>query len=605
MELDGVSFAYRALRSTPSSARAWRPTRLPSGLLVLFHGYLDNAPSIADELGSPTVEPALLYGLAVERWGDGAEREIIGEYCAVIVDTAQNSSRLSRSPLRAPPLHYFAAEHLMAAASVPRALFAAGVDPRLNEDRVADSALMNFSDNEASWFEDVRRVPLGHVVELKRGGARDIRQPYDLFSAADVRFGTDEEYLKRADELLTEGVRVCMAGFANPGSTLSGGLDSPQVVVRALNELPADKRLPTFTFHPESGYDGRTEFGKVADERPIVEAFAAQHPRIEPHFTDNAGYEHDHRWNDFFHLMGGAPAGLSNMYVFHGLFSAASKRGCDLILLAEWGNFTFSDKGDWGFVEYLLKGKWRQLWLALTRLRNDDRPIVWRFMARSLSALLPEPLWRVSRKLGTLRRHFAVDLMQPLSPDYRIRSGGQKRLKASGILIDRYSPKSRREALKLMFRNGDAETAEIYQAFEQMYGIAQRDPMAYRPFVEFCLGLPTELFLRDGEPRWLAKEMAKGIMPEQQRDNARNGRWDADWHLRIGRRRKDFLAELDELSRDARMAAMLDIPRLRAALEDWPDETPTDLLSLYGPEFAVPRALLTARFIKYVEGQNQ
>jgi len=108
-----------------------------------------------------------------------------------------------------------------------------------------------------------------------------------------------------------------------------------------------------------------------------------------------------------------------------------------------------------------------------------------------------------------------------------------------------------------------------------------------------------------GVARWLAKEMAKGIMPEEQRANLRNGRWDADWHLRIGRRREDFLAELNSLSRDARMAAMFDIPRLQAALENWADETPTDLLSVYGPEFAVPRALLTARFIKYVEGQNQ
>jgi len=195
--------------------------------------------------------------------------------------------------------------------------------------------------------------------------------------------------------------------------------------------------------------------------------------------------------------------------------------------------------------------------------------------------------------------------MQPLSASYRSDSGSEKRLKESGVLIDRYHPKSRREALRLTFRNGEAETAEIYQAFEQIYGVAQRDPTAYRPFVEFCLGLPTELFLRDGEARWLAKEMAKGIMPEEQRANLRNGRWDADWHLRIGRRREDFLAELNSLSRDARMAAMFDIPRLQAALENWADETPTDLLSVYGPEFAVPRALLTARFIKYVEGQNQ
>jgi asparagine synthase (glutamine-hydrolysing) len=112
------------------------------------------------------------------------------------------------------------------------------------------------------------------------------------------------------------------------------------------------------------------------------------------------------------------------------------------------------------------------------------------------------------------------------------------------------------------------------------------------------------MFLRDGEMRWLAKQLAKGIMPEAQRENRVNGRWDADWHLRIGRRRKQFLAEIDELSCDPRMATMLDLPRLRAALEDWPDKTPSDPQDYFTREFAVPRALLTARFIRHVERRN-
>ena len=148
------------------------------------------------------------------------------------------------------------------------------------------------------------------------------------------------------------------------------------------------------------------------------------------------------------------------------------------------------------------------------------------------------------------------------------------------------------------------ESDEIYQAFEQMYGVAQRDPMAYRPFVEFCFGLPVEMFMRDGEMRWLAKELAKGIMPEDQRLNRLNGRWDADWHLRIGRRRSDFLAELDRLQDDERIAAMLDIPRLRAALEDWPAQTEVDPQKFFTREFAVPRGLLVARFMQFIERTN-
>jgi len=194
--------------------------------------------------------------------------------------------------------------------------------------------------------------------------------------------------------------------------------------------------------------------------------------------------------------------------------------------------------------------------------------------------------------------------MQPLSSQYRARSGTDRRLHEAGIDFHRYQPKGRRHALKLLFQNFDAEGSETYQAFEQMYGVAHRDPMAYRPFVEFCFGLPVEMLMRDGEPRWLAKEMAKGIMPEEQRANLLNGRWDADWHLRIGRRRKEFLEELQRLETDVRFAEMLDLARLRAALEEWPEMTEIDPHKYGAREFAVPRGLLTARFINYVEGRN-
>jgi asparagine synthase (glutamine-hydrolysing) len=302
--------------------------------------------------------------------------------------------------------------------------------------------------------------------------------------------------------------------------------------------------------------------------------------------------------------MGGAPSGLCNMYVFHGLFAEAAGQDCDLLLVSDWGNNAFSDKGYWGFVEYLLTGRWRQLWLALKTFPVQNRSMLWRFVAQSLLPLLPDRLWRLARRIVFRNGQSALDLMQPLSREYRYSSGADQRLKERGLVFERYQPWHKRHAIQLLLQNDDGEGAEIYQAFEQMYGVPQRDPLAYRPLVEFCWSLPTNMFMRDGQMRWLAKEMAKGIMPEEQRANRLNGRWDADWHLRIGRRRKDYIAELDRLAGDERLGGMLDIPRLRASLETWPDQTEVDAQGYMAREFAVPRALLTAQFIDYVEGRN-
>jgi asparagine synthase (glutamine-hydrolysing) len=603
-DIAGVHFAYRGLRSTAAAARAWRPACLPSGAIVVFHGYFDNLATIADQLSCKLTDAATVYGDAVERWGDDADLRIVGDYCSVYLEPANFRARLARSPLRAPPLQYFIDAEFAAIASVPRALFAVGVKQEIDEEHLADSALANLADGEASWFRNVFRVPLGSVVEFGRDRPRVLRKFYDPLLLPEVRLSNDAEYIERARELLDEAVRVCTVGFRKPSVALSGGLDSPQVAIRALSALPLNERLPTYTFHPEPGYDGLVNRGMVGDERPAVEGFAALHPRLEPHFTANEGYEFDHRWNELFHLMGGAPNALCNMYVYHGLLDLAVKNSRDLLLVADWGNHAFSEAGASAFVEYLFKGRWRQLLLALRALDHNRRRLVWRVFAQCIAPLLPNGLWRALNRVIFPKRLSFVEQIQPLSASFRRSSGADERLNRSGIILGRYQPWNRRQT-RMMPSQNEGEFGEIIQAFEQMYGVAIRDPMAYRPLVEFCWGLPTRMFVRDGVRRWLAKELAKDIMPLEQRENKLNGRWDADWHLRIGRRRDGLLKELADIEADERIGPMLDIPKMRAALQQWPSRTEVDPQKYLRVEMGVPRALLTARFVKYCEGRNR
>lgn len=599
-----LAYAYRPLGSDPGSRRQWRPANLDDGTTAAFHGYFDNAAELAAQLDHPHDDHAGLYLRAVAKWGDAADLRIIGEYCAVISAPQRQSLRLSRSPLRAPPLCYSEQPEFVVAASVPRALFALGVPQQLNRARLADSAMLHFTDEESSWWEGVRRVPVGAIVELRPRRERELRRYYDMRRLPDVKLASDAEYLARASELFDQAVRTCMAGTRRPGATLSSGLDSSQVSVRALRALGQGGTLPTFTFHPEAGWDGVCEPWMLGNERPWVEEFAAMHPGLEPHFTDNAGYSHDHRWPEMFHLMGGAPSGACNMYPFHGIWSAARDAGCDRLLLAEWGNYTFSDKGEWAHVEYFLTGQWRRLWQSLRNNVNDDRPMWRRFLALSVMPLLPLSLWRKLKWRVHGDQQPDLELICPLTPEFRESSGANARLRASGFSLDRYAPRNRRHAQALLFANSDCESAEVYQCFEQLYGVSQRDPTAWRPFFEFCYGLPVHMFVRDGQMRWLAKQLARGIMPERQRANRLNGRWDTDWLLRLKRKQREYLEELDSIERDPDLAAIIDVPRMRALLQDLPDQTLIDRQRILPLEMAIPRAFQAARFIRFAEGRN-
>ena len=221
-----------------------------------FHGYFDNAADLAAELAAPTADLALLYGLAVERWGD-ERRRVIGEYCAIIADAEGKHVRLSRSPLRAPPLVLFSTTTSWQPPPPFPAHYLLRVSNDVSTKFTSLTARSSISrTRKPSWFEDIHRVPLGAVVDIRRGNERALRKPYDLFDLPDVRMDSDADYIARAGELLDEGIRACLTGSRRPGATLSGGLDLSQVAVRTLAQLAPWSELPTFTFHPEPGFDG-------------------------------------------------------------------------------------------------------------------------------------------------------------------------------------------------------------------------------------------------------------------------------------------------------------------------------------------------------------
>jgi hypothetical protein len=142
--------------------------RTPGGDVAAFNGWFDNAAEIALALDRSPADHASLYGAAVEQWGHAAERRILGQYCTIIAPAPGGPLRLARSPLAAPPLHYFMRDGAIGVASVPRVLVAMGLPQRLNRRKLADGLYLNPTEDEG-YFEGSHRVGIGEVVELAAG----------------------------------------------------------------------------------------------------------------------------------------------------------------------------------------------------------------------------------------------------------------------------------------------------------------------------------------------------------------------------------------------------------------------------------------------------
>ncbi|MCP5379795.1 MAG: hypothetical protein H6915_07660 [Novosphingobium sp.] len=602
------SEAGHCLAATPGSpgqtpVRSWRPVQTASGAAVLFAGWLDNAAELAGVLGLPTEsDNALIYGAAVDRWGDDADGHAIGCYAAIVKGAAPGM-RLARSPWAAPPLRYFQSGDVIAAASVTRALQACGLPATPNLRTLADSLFLSLHAHDG-WYEGEKIVPPGAVVHLHRDGARIIRWYDHLAPRPLLRLRKPRDYVEAADELLTRAVAASAKGAKQPGVLLSGGLDSTNIAARLMPLLPQGKPLSAFTLTPDPQWRGVAPPGQIADETAHVRSFCAMHPGIEAHFSADGGTEFDHALDRMLLATGAAPLLTRVLGPFHGLYEAARDRGCDLMIAGWHGNATFSSGGEWGLCEYLRAGRLLQLYKALHAIPRRSRPIFREFLRLSLLPHFPpgfQRRWKAFRGVPEIDYPRAAHPLHPAAIDAHdlMRAG-----EAAGW-GNRPHWYSRDTHWRHSNSGAEWAHADILCGFEQLYGIRTRDPTLYRPLVEFCRAVPTDIFLRDGQQRWLARELGRGHLPEEIRTEQRHGLIGADWHSRLARRLPELRAELERAARDPLLAELVDFAELRRRLDDFPAETDGSMRQFLRYTVAVPNLVLAARFLRHASGRNE
>lgn len=566
---------------------------------MLFHGTIENAENLSRELGMPASDAAALYGAALDRWGPHTDLKVVGRYCAIVATASE--IRLVRSPWDSPPLHYASFDGMTVAASVPRVLLAAGLPPQLDQTKLADNLYFNLLDSERGWYEGAFRVPHGCIVTITAGGKR-LERFYDPMNLPEVRFANPADYVEAAAELLREAVEKALQRSARPAIQLSGGLDSAIIADEVMRQLPPGQRLPSYTFTTLESWSGRDRPGLFTNERNRVEEFAAMHPTLDPRFTDNSGTKFDSHWREMFIAMGAAPNYLCNYYHYHEIWGQARDAGCDAILTGEYGNQTISGDGRAAYTEYFKSGQWGQLFAALAARPDDPRPMWQKFAALTLVRSLP-PAWRRAIRRFRHPDRLTVNEAVSMLPAAAAEQARARALSIGAVFENEYFA-TRRDSVNFEYYWIDSAGGDVEQAFEQLYGIAQIDVFRYRPLVELCAGMPTSVFMKDGTDRWLARELARGRMPEAQRTERRQGDHNPDWMQRMGPRRNELREMITRIGDKEHLLPLLDTEKMSALLEDWDQGDPANSDFRIPREAGIARGLLTARFVEFNRGSN-
>ena len=256
----GVALGFRRLAIIDLSAAGHQPmVSRTERFTIVFNGEIYNAERIRPELlaagftfrGHSDTEVILA---AFERWGvaDAVPR-FEGMFAMAVWDAERHELSLVRDRLGKKPLFLYWQPGLLTFGSELKSLSAGpAFDRTLDMDALAEFLRYLYVPGPRCIYARVKKLPPGHILTV-----RDVRQPlphpvpyWSVRDAAargmaDPFTGSDEEAVDEFDRLLSGAVRDRMQADVPLGALLSGGIDSSAVV--ALLQEQTTRPVKTFS----------------------------------------------------------------------------------------------------------------------------------------------------------------------------------------------------------------------------------------------------------------------------------------------------------------------------------------------------------------------
>jgi asparagine synthase (glutamine-hydrolysing) len=543
----GIGLAHRRLSILDLSPAGHQPMVSPSGRFVLvFNGEIYNHLDLREELKGrafiPNPSPAsgrgekywrghsdtetLLAGF--EAWGvETTLKHTIGMFAIAAWDRMERTLSLARDRLGEKPLYYGWQNGVFLFGSELKALkahptFRAGI----NRDALSLFLRHNCIPAPYTIYQGIHKLPPGTLLTLPGNSATSPLDttPVPYWSLREVAEqgqaqpfqGNDEETIATLDDLLRDAVRRQQLADVPLGAFLSGGVDSSTVV--ALMQAQTSRPVKTFTigFH-ESSYN-EAHYAKA-----IAHHLGTDHTElyVTPEEAQAVIPRLPEIYDEPF-------ADSSQIPTF--LVAQLTRRHVTVSLSGDAGDELFG-----GYERYFRAGSiWRQIgWLPASARKLAARsiaavsPATWNHVYGILTNFLP-PRLRFSQPGD--KSHKLAEILTAASPDLIYYTLVSHWKQPADLVIGATEPPTilsepdrwvnlaefdqRMMYLDAMSYLPDDILVKVDRA-AMAVSLETRVPFLDHRVVEFAWRLPLALKIRQGQGKWILRQLLYKYVPRE------------------------------------------------------------------------------------------
>ncbi len=201
--------------------------------------------------------------------------DIEGDYAIAIWDAREQQLVLVRDRIGVKPLYFYHRDGRFIFASEIKAILQhPAVTPDIDEQQLYHYLTFLTTPAPATLFRDIRKLPAGHFLVLKRDGSLNIQRYWDALPPSHMPAASEADHRAEILRLLRDSISKRMMSDVPFGVFLSGGVDS-SANVALMSELMT-RPVETFTV----GFSDAEYLNELDSARRIAKQFATNHHEV-------------------------------------------------------------------------------------------------------------------------------------------------------------------------------------------------------------------------------------------------------------------------------------------------------------------------------------